>query len=139
MANGRWIKTFEINDALEEAGTGEWELTMIVPPSPPKTKICVPLCRGGHHSLLVVDNTKKEYAILSSTYAKPNPVDWPQWTYSYDDATPRNVPKQENGSDCGAYTICFGEIISTWSVIKKRMSKDDVGVDDINNVRSKLS
>ena len=81
----------------------------------------------------------KENDILSSTYAKPNQVDWPQWIYSYDDATPRNVPKQENGSDCGAYTICFGEIISTWSVIKKRMSKDDVGVDDINNVRSKLS
>ena len=70
-------------------------LLTIVPTSPPKTKICVPLCRGGHHSLLVVDNTKKEYAILSSTYAKPNPVDWPQWIYLYNDATPRNVPKTE--------------------------------------------
>ena len=59
MANGRWIKTFEINDALEEAGTGEWKLTMIVPPSPPKTKICVPLCGGGHQSLIVVENTNK--------------------------------------------------------------------------------
>ena len=57
----------------------------------------------------------------------------------FDDATPRNVPKHKNGSDCGAYIICFGEIVSTWSVIEKRTNQDDVGVDDINNIRSKLS
>ena len=47
--------------------------------------------------------------------------------------------KQKNDSDCGAYVIKFWEIVSTWSVIKKRMNHDDVGEDDINKIRSKLS
>ena len=135
MAAGGLIKSFEVWDALRAAGTGDWILTPFVPHEPPIGKICVPITRGAHHSLLVVDGSKHQFALLSSTFAKPNLFHW----HGCYDATPRNVPKQINACDCGAYVVCYGNIIANWQYIPRRMLKNDVAKEDIHNVRSEMA
>ena len=129
------ISNIEIWDELSKGGYGEWKLTMRIPEVPPDDKLCIPFTRGVHHSLIVLDGSKVEFAVLSSTDAKPKLFDWPGW----DDVTPRNVPKQKSCTLCGAYVICFGRIISTWEKIPRRMNRDDVTEEDIHNVRLSLA
>lgn len=121
-------------DALQALGTGEWRMKMTVPQTPPTNKICVPLLRGAHHSLLVIDGTKNQFTLLSSTSAKPRIINWTTWS----DSTPRNVPKQYNGTDCGAFTICYGRIALRWERIPKQMNKNDVTANDISIARFNL-
>jgi hypothetical protein len=101
---------------------------------------------GRHWYMLLVNNTVSPgyYAMLNSmSGTSTNPM-IENNLRGLENLSPRSVPKQQNGSDCGAYFARFAELVSgrntskpAWSdVVPKRMSENDVTEADVRRIRA---
>jgi len=92
--------------------------------------------------MVLVDKTVSPgyYAMLNSMN---RPKILPKYLQGLEDRSPRSVPQQPSGSDCGAYFARFAEIVSgvkastpAWSDIPRRMASNDVPDDDVRRIRA---